>query len=579
MPQHTLTGKPSVDRPWLKYYPAALIEHLRIPECTLRDYLEECSPGLQETALHYYGEDITWQHLFGQADAAARALKAVGFGEGDQIPVFLRAVPEFIYLLLAAEKIGASLLCRDNTLEENVHAVSLSGAPVMLAHDFLTQEELDAYLDGTQVRKAVLLDPCLSGSRDKMPDYIQESLDSNYTGSKASGPAVISWQEFLALGQAYTGEVEAPKDIDRPLFRAYTSGSTGPSKQVIHSAHTMIGVVHQLNFYGSGSGFRPTCLVTILPVSLVAMVVSMILMPLASNKLLILDPFCDAHDVDLEVMRYRPNLWITIPMFLEMLVGNGRVPDDYDMSYMLANGAGCEALNNRQRRRAQQFYDAHNCHFTFSSGYGSSEVGSAVTLPCRDEPNNNGSVGIPMPLTNVSIFKKGTTKELTYNELGEICVCSPGNMLGYDSEEATAKTLIRHEDGQVWLHTGDTGYINENGVLFMLTRGKSPRYGGGFLDMLPMENLVADAEIPGIIDEFFVLVPDQEHEGYFLPYLYVVLEEGYTVEDIRDQVDEVLEPHMRPVDVISIPGRPFFHFKTNRVGLVQEMLSAQVCAK
>ena len=89
--------------------------------------------------------------------------------------------------------------------------------------------------------------------------------------------------------------VEAPKDIHRPLFRAYTSGSTGPSKQVVHSAFSMVGAVQQMNFYGSSDQFRPTWMVTLLPPSLVAVVVSMVLLPLASNKLLILCPFVAAE--------------------------------------------------------------------------------------------------------------------------------------------------------------------------------------------------------------------------------------------------------------------------------------------
>ena len=73
-------------------------------------------------------------------------------------------------------------------------------------------------------------------------------------------------------------------DINRPLFRAYTSGSTGPSKQVIHSAYTMVAVVAQMNFYAGGTAQRPTWMVTALPPSLVAVIVSMVLMPLSSSR-------------------------------------------------------------------------------------------------------------------------------------------------------------------------------------------------------------------------------------------------------------------------------------------------------
>lgn len=573
-----LTGKPSIDKPWMKYYPPE-IKDLKIPECTLREYLMQNCPGLDVIAMHYYGCDVTWRELFEQSDAVAASLRALGFGEGDQIPAFLRTVPEFLYLLLAAEKIGASVLCRDNTLEENLEAVVKAGAKVIFAHDYLSLSELNTYLHDGAVEKVVLLDPYRNTDRSAMPDYIQRFLASIYPADRASGSATLSWDEFLALGRDYTGTIDVAVDIHRPLFCAYTSGSTGPSKQVIHSAYTMISIIHQMHFYGDFEGFRPTWMVTCLPPALVAVVVSMLLMPLASNRLLILSPFCDPHDIDLELMRYRPNFWPIIPMFIETVMRNGRVPDDYDLSHLLASGAGCEAYNNNQIKRAQKFLRDHNCKARFTTGYGCSEAGSNVSLPMPPHPMYDGNMGIPLPLSTISIFKPGTQEELTYNQVGEICKTGPGNMLGYDTPAETAKALQLHPDGNVWLHMGDLGYMNENGELFIMTRGESPRYGGGDLATQPMENLVADAEIEGIDDEFFVIIPDDEHPGYFLPYLYVVLNDGYTVDDIRDQVDACLEHYMRPVDILQVSERPFFHFKTNRIGLTQELLAARASQK
>lgn len=307
MNMNNLTGRASVDRPWMKLYPEVL-RNLQIPACTLMEYLKMNCPGEDVVAMHYYGNDIKWSTVLENAELTARALKAMGFGEGDQIPVFFQAVPEMVYVLLAAEKIGASLLCRDNTLEENVEAVRKSGAEVILAHDYLGQNELEKYLSDSSVRKVVLLDPCYSCKREDMPDYIQKTLDSRYPDVKASGSATISWDEFLALGEKFDGEAEVQTNVDRPLFRAYTSGSTGPSKQVIHSAHTMIGVIHQLNFYAGAEGFRPSWMIACLPPALIAVTVSGILMPLASNKLLILNPFCDPMDIDLEMMRDRKSV-------------------------------------------------------------------------------------------------------------------------------------------------------------------------------------------------------------------------------------------------------------------------------
>lgn len=571
-----LTGKPSIDKPWLKYYPQILLDNLTVPECTLTQYLLANMPGMDVTAIHYYGADITWAQVMRDADRIAKSLKAVGFGVGDQIPAFLRSVPEFIPMLLAAEKIGASLLIRDNEVHENADAIRKSGAKVMFAHSFLSHREMKTYAKEAGVERFVLIDPCYSCDRKQIPDYILRSLDGLYPEVCAHGSKTMSWDEFLALGDSYEGQVEATVDIDRPLFRCYTSGSTGPSKQVIHSAHTIIGVLAQMNFYG-GADIRPTWLVTILPPCLVAVVLSMLLLPLASNKLLILDPWVDVMDLDLELMRYRPNNWPMIPMFMEMIIRSERIPADYDMSHLMAAGAGCEAYNNTQLARAQQFLYDHNCNITFTTGYGSSEAGSNVAFHVSGHPMGHGNVGCPMPLSTISIFKPGTTEELGYGQEGEICVCGPGNMLGYDDPEATAKALRLHEDGKVWLHMGDIGYMDEDGVLYTRGRGTSKRYGGGFLDILPMENLLADADIDGLEDEFFVNIPDPVNEGYLEPHLYVVLRDGLGIEDVKEKIHGALKPHMIPVNITQLPERPFWHFKTNRIGLTNEVLRKRTC--
>lgn len=332
------TGRPSEDRRWMQYYPDMMLELIKRPNCTVWEYLEQHCPGPDVVAIHYYGEDITWRTVFEESEKCARSLRAMGFGEGDQIPVFFRLVPNFVFLLLAAEKIGASILCRDNTLIENVEAVSKADAKAIFAHDFLSQKELRTYCEGAGVRKVILLDPMYYGHESTLPDYIKASLDEIYPRVTASGGNTMSWDEFLSLGNYYVGRVEADRDLTRPLFRAYTSGSTGPSKQVIHCANSILGTVCQMNFYGGSDQIRPTWMVTCLPPALVAVVVSMVMLPLSSNKLLIMDPFVDPEDVDLEMMRYRPNGWPMIPMFIELVMRNGRVPKDYDMSHLLAAG-------------------------------------------------------------------------------------------------------------------------------------------------------------------------------------------------------------------------------------------------
>lgn len=174
-----LTGKPSIDRPWMKFYPDVL-RGIQVPACTVEQYLSVRAADPNVIAMHYYGVDITWGTVFRKVDATARALQVLGVKQGDQIPVFLRSVPEFIYLLLAAERIGASLLCRDNTLEENIEAVQKANAKVIFVHDFFSKAEIEAYREQTNVNTYVIVPALESGDRAAMPVYLQHSLDALY---------------------------------------------------------------------------------------------------------------------------------------------------------------------------------------------------------------------------------------------------------------------------------------------------------------------------------------------------------------------------------------------------------------
>ena len=87
-----LTGKPSIDRPWMKFYPDVL-RGIQVPACTVEQYLSVRAADPNVIAMHYYGVDITWATVFRKVDATARALQVLGIKQGDQIPVFLRSVP------------------------------------------------------------------------------------------------------------------------------------------------------------------------------------------------------------------------------------------------------------------------------------------------------------------------------------------------------------------------------------------------------------------------------------------------------------------------------------------------------
>lgn len=81
--ENKATGRPSEERKWMQYYPEMMLNLIQKPQCTVWEYLESNCPGMDEVAIHYYGEDITWRTVFEESEKCARSLRAMGFGEGD----------------------------------------------------------------------------------------------------------------------------------------------------------------------------------------------------------------------------------------------------------------------------------------------------------------------------------------------------------------------------------------------------------------------------------------------------------------------------------------------------------------
>lgn len=567
-----LSGKASVDKPWLKFYPEPFV-HMEVPKMSLEDFLKNNNPDDNKYAIEYYGCKYTWKQLWAEVDLAAKALRSVGFKEGDRVPVFLQAVPAYYVLLLAAEKIGAALICREDTPEELCFTMRKTTASTVFMHDYISKEEEEMYRTTTPIKQIVKISPYDYACKEEIPDYIEEEIMSRYSDTTVNTGEYLSWADFLKLGSDFEGDYIADKNPDRPLFGAYTSGSTGVSKLVIHSAANMVAVAFQMSMFALPTKEQETWWLPVLPPALIAVTVATIIFPLSVGMRIVLDPFCPLDDIDVRFMTCKPNYWALIPMFCDILMKSKRIPEEYDMSHLRNIGTGAEPMNERKSREVEDYFHRHKCTGTLSAGYGQSEGCSNFTLPNPLFPLHDGCVGMPMPATVIAIFNPSTYEEMGYGEIGEVCMNGPAKMLhygGYNASDLTERTLVTHPDGTTWLHTGDSGYITEHGIIHILGRGRPKRFGGGDLFMMRMESRVV--ETSGVKDAFFCFVPDRENEGFFVPYLYVVLDEGECLENVKMQILKKLEPHEYPVEIRVIKERPYFHFKLNRKELIAEIL-------
>ena len=567
----TLTGKASVDKPWLQFYPEAL-RNVEVPTITVETFLRAKNPDENKIAFEYYGNKITWKEFWGEVDKAAKSLKILGFGEGNRIPVFLQSVPAHFILLIAAERIGAAIICRDDIPEELCFAIRKSKSETAFVMDYTSKSDEDLFRATTPMKRVIKVSPYDYADRKSVPDYVEKEIASRYTGAIETTEGDLTWDEFLALGKDYTEDYMAQEDVNRPVFGAYTSGSTGISKLVIHSSSNIVATAFQMSIFIPPSDVPEKWWLPILPPALIAVTVSMAIFPLSAGLIMVLDPFCPLEDIDIAFMEQKPNFWALIPMFCEMLMKSDRIPEDYDMSHLRSIGTGAEAMNERKTQEVEAFFHKHNVKATLSAGYGQSEGCSNFTLPNPMFPLVDGCVGMPMPATTMAVFSEDL-EELNYGEIGELCMTGPAMMLhyaGWRGDELTERTLINHPDGNCWLHTGDKAYINEHGIVYILGRGTTKRFGGGELYMMRMETKAV--RVAGVEDGFFCFVPDQDHEGYFLPYFFVILDETKSLDEVKAGLADALEEYEYPVDIRVIKERPYFHFKTNRKEITAAIL-------
>ena len=143
-----------------------------------------------------------------------------------------------------------------------------------------------------------------------------------------------------------------------------------------------------------------------------------------------------------------------------------------DLSFLKGIFCGGDSLSIPLKQKVDAFLRSHGCTEQIREGYGATECVAASCLTPRDQ-HREGSIGIPFPDTDYKIVTPGTTQALPAGTDGEICISGPTVMLGYlDDPDENAQALRRHDDGRLWLHTGDLGCMDSDGFVYFKQRIK-----------------------------------------------------------------------------------------------------------
>ncbi len=505
-----------MSRFWLKNYEPDVSHSIEYPELSLYEMYKSVAERYPDNkAVSFMGREFTYRELLVLIDAFAAALQGLGVKKGDRVAIHLPNCTQFPIAFYGALSIGAiAVPCNlMYVAREMAYQLKDSGAGTIITMTRFYRMVKD-------IRKQTELKNIIVTS---IKDYFPPALRLLYTAAreKKEGDRVrISPEDhrFLELMRANRDKKPVPVKVapgDRAAYM-YTGGSTGVSKGAILQHRNILANTRQMTAWMPTFEEGKEILLAILPFFHAYGITMALNMPLFVGSKVVMLPRFVLKDVLKTIHREKPTLLPGVPT---MYVAINNAPDlhRYDIKSIKICMSGAAPLPAEVRRQFET-----NTGGKLVEGYGLSEASTLTHANPIFGKNIAGSVGLPVPDTDVRIMDLETGEtEMPLGEPGEICVRGPQVMEGYHNmPEETGRNL---RDG--WLYTGDIGRMDGEGYTYIIDRKKDMVIAGGYNiyprdieEVLFTHPKIMEAAVTGIKDPY---------RGETLK-AYVVLKEGET---------------------------------------------------
>lgn len=542
-------------KPWLKYYDQKFIDQT-LPALSAFEYVCQRSKNhLNDTALEYYGRKFTYADLIVNVKKTAAALRGAGVKKGDIITVVSIMTPEIIALFYAADMMGATLNLVDPRYSvEGIREYIEEVDSHLLVCLNVVYERCRQAAKRTNVEKVIVLSPA-----DSLPPVMAVGYKLTTPDKNKYASNVIRWKQFIKGGEGQSTAAE-PYDPDHACVVVHTGGTTGSPKGVMLTDDCFNGIALQFQAYPK-LFHRGQKLMNVMPPFIAYGFACGIHLPLVLGFTVIIIPNLDPAKLGSLVLKHKPEHMFGVPTHYQQLASDPKLRDK-DLSFIINYAAGGDSLSRGAEQTVNDFLAAHGARYPIAKGYGMTEVSSAATVAAGLD-NKPGSVGIPMVNTVVAAFEPGTDQELPIGQRGELCISGPCLMKGYyNKPEETAILLRRHPDGRVWAHTGDMGYLDEDGFVFLDSRIKRMiiRHDGFKVFPSMIENVVS--RHPAVHQCSVVGCADKDHTQGRLPFVYIVLKADTTakkkqvIRELERMCAEELPEYVQPVAYKFISSMP-----------------------
>ena len=532
--------------PWTAFYHKDTPIHLAYyPGSMYELFMDSCHRYPDRVCMDYMDRLITYREVEKAVADTMRALAACGIRKGSRVSICLPNIPQAVYVFYAALGLGAvaNMIHPLSARHEIEYCVNLAQSPILFA--------LDAFSHNTSALCCPTLKTTVyCGADTYMPPFIKFGFALT-KGRKIHKKNLYSWQSFLESGKGTVAEA-SPQTANGPAAILYSGGTTGKQKGILLSHLNFNALAAQIMAMGAPEyrTLSNLSIMAVLPMfhgfGLGVCIHSAIF---AAGKI-ILVPMFNADSFAKILKKKKPTFIAGVPTLYEALLRKDRLRGvDFSKCRGIFSGGG--SLPTSLKRHFDEAISALGATVQIREGYGLTEcvTASALTPIAHFK---EGSFGIPFPDTLYQVVRPGTTQELPAGEQGEICLTGPTVMLGYlDEPEETAAVLKKHEDGRIWLHTGDLGKMDEDGFLYFTSRIKRLVKVSGY-SVYPNQIEEILDHCPCVSMSCVIGVPDDYKMNRLKAF--IVLKEGYeptekTEQTIRQYIKENIAAYAKPKDI------------------------------
>ena len=491
-----------MDRNWLKQYPPGVPADIDPDSyASLRDIFDEaCARHGHSPAFTNMGATLTYAQL----DALSRAFAAwlqrkSGLLPGDRVALMMPNILQYPIALFGVLRAGMAVVNTNPlyTPRELEHQLKDSGAKAIVVVENFAHV-LQQVLPRTALKHVLItrIGDLLGVPRGFIVNFVLRHVRKQIPAWSMPGASTFKRALGSGLGQKLEPVPLAGEDI---AFLQYTGGTTGGAKAAVLTHRNMVANVLQASAWVNPSlrtGGRNT-VITALPLYHIFALTTncLVFLSLGARNVLITNPR-DLKSFVADLKRYKFDFISGVNTLFNALLHTPEF-DEVDFSALRLTFAGGMAL---QGVVAARWKEVTGCIVT--QGWGLTETSPIATAnPARLD--FNGSVGLPVPSTDVSI-RDDDGKELAVNGVGEICVFGPQVMRGYwNRPDETDKVMFGD-----WLRTGDIGRMDAAGFVYIEDRKKDMILVSGF-NVYPNEIEGVAAAHPGVLEVAAVAQPDE----------------------------------------------------------------------